>query len=152
MSLINFQDLWWMSTSLLHIRISNILLPKSKSSPILYSVWERRETILSNPGRGKFNGIQTTIFKDLNRIDGQPMELEWKIFSGLTTLGILNQTQQMMGELRCEPENLTGRIIFMSMSDDIVWDSKRSDEIPFRRTWLLTGPFCFSKYLNREKP
>ena len=31
------------------------------SSPILYSVWERWETILLNPGRAKSNGIRTTI-------------------------------------------------------------------------------------------
>ena len=30
-------------------------------------------------------------FKDLNRIDGQPMEFEWKIFPGFTTVAILNQ-------------------------------------------------------------
>ena len=67
-------------------------------------------------------------FKDLNRMDGQPLELEWKIFAGFTTLGILNQIQQMTGELQCEPENFTGRIIFMSMFNDIAWDSIGNDE------------------------
>ena len=37
--------------------------------------------------------------------------------------------QQMMTELQCEPENFTGRIIFMSMFNDIVWDAKGSDEL-----------------------
>ena len=37
-------------------------------------------------------------FNELNRIDGQPMEFEWKIFPGLTKMGILNQIQQMMGD------------------------------------------------------
>ena len=44
-------------------------------------------------------------------------------------LGILSQIQQMMGELQCEPENFTGRIIFMSMFNDIVWDAKGNDEL-----------------------
>ena len=35
----------------------------------------------------------------------------------------------MMGELQCEPENFTGRIIFMSMFNDIVWDAKGNDEL-----------------------
>ena len=48
------------------------------------------------------------------------MEFEWKIFRGFTTVAILNEIQQMMGELLCEPENFTGRIIFMSMYNDIV--------------------------------
>ena len=43
------------------------------------------------------------------------MEFEWKIFPGFTAVAILNQIQQMMGEFQCEPDNFTGRIIFMSM-------------------------------------
>ena len=62
--------------------------------------------------------------KDMNRIDGTPTEFEWKIFSEITTMGILNQIQQMMGELQCEPENFTGWIIFMSMFNDIEWKAK----------------------------
>ena len=57
------------------------------------------------------------------------MEFEWKIFPGLTTIGILNQIQQMMGKLQCESETFTGRIIFMSMFNDIVWDAKGKDEL-----------------------
>ena len=68
-------------------------------------------------------------FSELNRIDGQPMDYEWKTFPGFTTVGILNQIQQMMRELQCEPENFTGRIIFMSTFNDIVWDAKGNDEI-----------------------
>ena len=37
--------------------------------------------------------------------------------------------QQMMGELQCEPEHFTGRTIFMSMFDDIVWDARGHDEL-----------------------
>ena len=44
-------------------------------------------------------------------------------------MGILNQIQHMMGELQCEPENFTGRIIFMSMFNDVVWDAKGNDEL-----------------------
>ena len=59
----------------------------------------------------------------------KPMEFEWKNFPGFTTMGILNQIQQMMGELQCEPENFTGNIIFISMFNDIVWDTKGNDEL-----------------------
>ena len=54
-------------------------------------------------------------------------EFEWKNFLGFTTVGILNQIQQMMGELQREPENFTGRIIFISMFIDIVWDAKGNE-------------------------
>ena len=60
-SLMNFRNLRWMSTSLLHSRAYNIPLPKSTSSPILCSVLEKWETILLNPGRSKSNDIRTTI-------------------------------------------------------------------------------------------
>ena len=64
-------------------------------------------------------------FSELNRVDGQPMEFEWKMVPGFTTVGILNEIRQMMGKLQCEPENFMGRIMFMSMFKDIVWDGKR---------------------------
>ena len=57
------------------------------------------------------------------------MEFEWKIFPGFTTVGIFNQIQQMMGELQYEPQNFTGRLIFMSMFNDIVWDAIGNDEL-----------------------
>ena len=68
-------------------------------------------------------------FSELNRIDGQPMEFEWKIFPGSTAVGILNKIQQIMGESQCEPENFTGKIIFMSMFNDIVWDAGRNEQL-----------------------
>ena len=57
------------------------------------------------------------------------MEFEWKIFPGFNTVGILNKMQQLMGELQCEQVNFTGRIIFMSMFNDIVWDARGNDEL-----------------------
>ena len=42
--------------------------------------------------------------------------------------GILKEMQEMIGKLQCEPENFTGRIIFMSMFNDIVRDAKGNDE------------------------
>ena len=57
------------------------------------------------------------------------MEFEWKIFPGFTAVGILNEMPQMMGKVQCEPENFTGRIIFMSMFNDIVWDAEGHDEL-----------------------
>ena len=53
--------------------------------------------------------LETRYLKDLDRIDGEPMEFECKIFPGFTTLGILDEIQKMMGELQCEPENFTGK-------------------------------------------
>ena len=99
-SLINFQDLRWVSTSLLYSRAyqystakvhvfsdSVLCLGKIGNNPV--ESWKKQIQWYSD----------NDYFSELNRIDGQPMEFEWKIFPGLTTVGILNQIQQMMGDL-----------------------------------------------------
>ena len=78
--------------------------------------------ILLQPGRAELIGIRKNIhFNDMNRIDGMPTEFEWKIFPGITTLGVLEKIQSLMRDLQCEPEHLKDRIIFMSMYNDIAW-------------------------------
>ena len=67
--------------------------------------------------------------KDLNRIDGEPMEFEWKIFTRFTTLGILEEIQKYMTELQCESEQFKDRIIYMSMYNDIVWRERGNTEM-----------------------
>ena len=49
--------------------------------------------------------LENRCLQDLDRIDGEPMEFEWKIFPGFTTLGILDEIQKLMTELQCEPES-----------------------------------------------
>ena len=43
--------------------------------------------------------LETRYLKVLNRIDGEPMEFEWTIPQGLTTLGILEENKKMITEL-----------------------------------------------------
>ena len=63
--------------------------------------------------------LETRYLKELDRIDGEPMGFEWINFQGFTTLGILAEIQKMiLAELRCEPEQFQGRIIFMTMHND----------------------------------
>ena len=47
------------------------------------------------------------------------MEFEWKIFPGSTAVAILNEIQKVVKRIQCEPEHFNGRIIFMSMLNDI---------------------------------
>ena len=49
------------------------------------------------------------------------MEFEWKIFTGLTTLSILEKIQHFMKEQKCESEQFKDRITFTSMYNDIAW-------------------------------
>ena len=65
-------------------------------------------------------------FKDRNRIDGRPTEFEWKIFPGFTTLNLLEEIQNFVKVLQCEPEQFDDRIIFMSMYNDSVWGEEEN--------------------------
>ena len=70
--------------------------------------------------------LETRCLKDLDRIDGEQMEFEWRNVPGITTLGTLDEIQKMMTDSKCEPEQLKGRIIFMSMFYDIDWTKRGS--------------------------
>ena len=48
------------------------------------------------------------------------MEFEWNIFPGFTSLQHVQEVQKFMSKMD-EPEQFQGRIIFMSMFNDIIW-------------------------------
>ena len=52
------------------------------------------------------------------------MEFKRNIFPGFTTLQRCHKVQELLSRLSVQPENFTGRIIFMSMFTDISWDLK----------------------------
>ena len=61
-------------------------------------------------------------YRTLDTIDGERMEFEWNIFRGFTTLQLINKVQEFMSKLS-DPSEFKGRIIFMSMFNDILWGS-----------------------------
>ena len=63
----------------------------------------------------------------LDRIDGEPMEFEWNIFPGSTTLQLCHKVQEFMTKLG-DPSQFKGRIIFMSMFNDIIWGSEDNEK------------------------
>ena len=63
-------------------------------------------------------------YRALGKIDGEPMEFEWNIFPGFTTLQRSHKVQELLLRLSVTPEKFNGRIIFMSMFNDISWGSK----------------------------
>ena len=95
-------------------------MPRRTSSPTRCSVLGG---IKENPDEAwkekiKWN-FESNHLKDLNCTDGEPMEFEWIIFQGFTTFGLFEQILQFMKERQCDPEQLEGRIIFMTMFNDI---------------------------------
>ena len=72
----------------------------------------------------------STPHRELDRIDGEPVVLERKIFPGHTTVKLLSELQNMMEkELSVLPKDAKDRIIFMRMYNDIDWSQKDNDEI-----------------------
>ena len=68
--------------------------------------------------------ISTSEYRNLDRIDGEPMEFEWNMFPGFNTLQLSREVKELLLRLNETPENFTGRIIFMSMFNDISWGSR----------------------------
>ena len=67
-------------------------------------------------------------YRTLNGIDREPIEFEWNIFPGFTTLQLSHKVQELLLRLGETPENFTARIIFMSMFNDISWGSRDNEK------------------------
>ena len=63
-------------------------------------------------------------YRDYDAINGESTEFEWNIFPGFTTLQLCGKVTDPLSNLGEAPETFTGRIIFMSMVNDISCDRK----------------------------
>ena len=79
---------------------------KMNGNPQSNMAWENRLT--------RFKSSQE--YRALDKNDGEPMEFEWNIFPGFTTLQLCNKVQEFMSKMSEKPEEFTGRIIVMSMT------------------------------------
>ena len=67
-------------------------------------------------------------YRSFDRIDGEPMDFEWNIFPGFNTLQLSEEVKRVQLRLDETPENFTGRIIFMSMFNDISCGSRDNEK------------------------
>ena len=67
-------------------------------------------------------------YRDYDGINGEPTEFEWNIFPGFTTLQLYGKVTDLLSRLGEAPETFTGRILFMSMFNDISCDGKGNEE------------------------
>ena len=67
-------------------------------------------------------------YRNFGRIDGEPMEFEWNIFPGFNKLQLSEEAKRLLWRLDETPENFTGRIIFVSMFNDISCGSKDNEQ------------------------
>ena len=89
---------------------------KMSENPLSSIVWEDKLTWFKSSSQ----------YRALDTIDGEPMEFEW-IFPGFTTLQLCNKVQPFLSKMSVEAEDFTGRIILMSMFNDISWGSKDNE-------------------------
>ena len=105
--------------SLLHKKVyvfsdSVLCLGKMNENPQSNAAWEQRLEWFKTSSE----------YRNLDRIDGEPMAFEWNIFPRFTTLQLSQEVKDLLLRLNETPENFTGRIIFMSMFNDISWWSR----------------------------
>ena len=75
--------------------------------------------------KNRVTGIQSGIsYRDDDAINGESTEFEWNIFPGFTTLQLCGKINDLLSDLGQTPETFTGRILFMSMFNDISCDRK----------------------------
>ena len=89
-------------------------LGKMSENPQSRNAWEDRLTWFKSSPE----------YRALDKIDGEPMEFEWNIFPRFTTLQLVREVQELLSSLSVQPEHFTGRIIFVSMFNDMSWGSK----------------------------
>ena len=88
---------------------SVLCLGKIFENPQSNDAWEER--------LGRLKSSQN--FRNFDRSDGEPMEFQWNIFPRFNTLQLNEEVKRLLLRLGETPENFTGRILFMSMSNDI---------------------------------
>ena len=118
---INFQTSSWKKTTLLTERAVQLSTTKTRISDSVLCMGRMSENPVSAWKEKMDWFMKSSQCRELDRVHGEPMEFEWKNFPGFSTLKILAEIQNIMTEIQCEPEQLPGRIIFMSMYNDIVW-------------------------------
>ena len=107
---------------------------------ILCYVLERRIRIQHQILFGKKSWVgskDSSQYTTLDTIDGEPMEFEWNIFPGFTTLQFIGKVQEIMTKIG-DPSQFKGRIIFMSTFNDIVWGSEDNERECIANATLVT--------------
>ena len=104
-------------------------------------------------------------YRDYDGINGEPTEFEWNIFPGFTTLQLCGKVTDLLSNFGETPETFTGRILFMSMFNDISCDGKGNKEeclanarvvsILAKRfgvgQWSFIGPGSQKKWYSMEE-
>ena len=67
-------------------------------------------------------------YRDYDGINGESTEFEWNIFPGCTMLQLCGKVTDLLSKLGEAPATFTGRILFMSMFNDISCGTKDNEK------------------------
>ena len=77
-------------------------------------------------------------YRDFDGIDGEPTKFEWNILPGFDTLQLWDKVKSLLSRLGETPENFTGRILFMSMFNDISCGTRDNEQLCLANTRLVS--------------
>ena len=95
-------------------------------------------------------------YRDYDAITGESTEFEWNIFPGFTSLQLCDKISNLQSNLGQTPETFTGRILFMSMFNDISCDRNDNKDERLANAgvvkvqWSFIGPGSEKKWHSSE--
>ena len=114
LSLVKDEEVITLSHAKFYVFSDSVLcLGKMNRNPTSDSAWEEKLTWFKDSPQNR----------TLDTIHGEPMDFEWNIFPGFTTLQLVRQVHEFMTKMG-DPAQFKRRIIFMSMFNDIIWRSE----------------------------
>ena len=102
-------------------------------NPQSNTVWEDKLTWFKSSSQ----------YRTLDTVKGESAEFELNIFPGFTTLQLCNKVQKFLSKMS-DPSEFEGRVIFMSMFNDILWrseDNERECESIAKLVWIYAKRF-----------
>ena len=101
-------------------------------------------------------------YRDCDGSSGEPSEFEWNISPGFTTLQFYGKVTDLLSRLGETPEIFTGRILFMSMFNDISCGTKDNERECLANVsvyakkfgtgqWSFIGPGSEKKWFSMEE-
>ena len=114
LSFVNDEEVISLSHAKVYVFSDSVLcLGNVNQNPTSNSVWEEQ--------LGWFK--DSLQYRTLDTIDGESMDFEWNIFP----LQLVDEVQKFMNKMS-DPAQFQGRIIFLSMFNDIIWRIKDNEQ------------------------
>ena len=111
LSLVNDEEVISLSHAKVYVFSNSVLcLGKVNQNPRSNTVWEQQLDWFKSSSE----------FRTLDTIDGEPMEFEWNIFPGFTSLQLVQEVQKFMNKMG-EPSSIPRTYHLHVDGNDIIW-------------------------------